>query len=171
MYQGSVSQAIKIYNEIDFYKTKVHCNSFSKVFHPLKSALFLQDFFEIKQGENISIIISICSQKTIYNCWTRVVVFNALGEFSADIDIHSLPFDIKNGNSRITIRIEDIMLRAGAYRLGINIFSEKGEILLWSYKELELKILTESHTGNADYQLRGDSRIDYEGQYLRCCSD
>ena len=162
LYNGNISRAIKIYNDIDCDKSKKNIDSFSKLFHPLKSALFLKDYFNIKQGEQLLIIFDVCSQKTIRNCWTRVVVFNALGGFSADIDMHSFPLNIRNGCSRITIYIDDIMLRAGAYRLGINIFTEKGEILLWSYKELELYVSTENHTGNAEYQLRGNTRIEYD---------
>lgn len=161
-YCGNANKAISLYNSISLNTKKKDVDGILRIYPPILSLDLFPIYSEIQQGGEYKFNLAVISSATLENCWVRVVFFNNSDGYAADIDIKSSLLDISKGPSAIKVSIKDVRLRLGRYRLGINLFSEKGDILLWSYKQLSLTIEDQNHIGNADYQPYGKAIIVYE---------
>ncbi len=157
---GTTDHAIALYNQTSIVnRASYQRNAFCNCYPPVLSIVFHSYSFFIEQGADVTLSATIEADRNESDCWVRVVLFNESGGFSADVDIKHNPIHIEIGHSIITISLESLRLRAGSYELGINIFSLRGQILLWSYKEVSMTVTSQSHIGNADYQLKASAVI------------
>ena len=88
------------------------------------------------------------SKEKIEDFRVNIFFYNASGSFSADGSFSSKATGniIYPGLQKIDFLIESVPLKAGLYRIGLNIFDPNGEIIVWSYKEYSIKV-TDSNTG------------------------
>ena len=162
-YAGNLLESLNRYHSI---LSETNCDNeptFCEVYYPIISAKPASTHSVLKQGDDYELAINVRSTCLIDGCWTRVVIFSINGGFSADLDLKAPKLRIMQGDSRLRICVTDLRLKSGDYKIGVNIFSEAGDILLWSYKQVSLEIVEQNHVGNADYQPSGSACIIYEG--------
>lgn len=156
---GEANKAISLFGSMLQNNGKADDEGLLKIYPPILSVKISPVCCEVKQGDELVITLSVDSLASLQNCWIRVVFFNNCDGYAADIDLKTSLLDIKAGHSNIKVSVKDVRLRLGRYRLGINIFTEKGDILCWSYKQLALDLKNQNHIGNADYQPCGNAKI------------
>lgn len=156
LFLGKTNEGVEQYNLSIHSSRSNSSESFCKIFAPITIASIEQNNIKIRQGENLNLIFNMESEQYLHNCWVRVVFFNCKGDFSADIDFITSPIRIKRGITKINVTITNLLLKLGDYKLGINLFTNQGEILFWSYKQTVVNIINQNHVGNADYQPTGN---------------
>lgn len=152
---GSVSEGVEAYEQIG--STGVAEDpTFLTLSEPISQ--FSVDFQDviIESGNPVEFKIQVFSKARLEPVRIKIFFYNQSGAFAADGIILSDEscIELREGVSIWNLRINTLPLKRGTYKLAFNIFDPHGEIIVWSYKQHEVKVIG-SHPGAiADCQLK-----------------
>ncbi|WP_318557120.1 ABC transporter ATP-binding protein [Geobacter anodireducens] len=161
-FQGNVMETINRYNSILNQNIQTNEESFCRIYPPITCAELTRHYITVSQGSDCEVAMYIESEHLLEKCWARLVIFNSNDSFAADLDLKVAELTLIPGKLHLYIRVANLRLRSGIYKLGINVFTNEGDILLWSYKQVTLEMIGQNHVGNADYQPAGSASILHE---------
>lgn len=149
IYFGKTEESIMTYEDLNT-DTKENQNSFLNYTLDIKSfsVNILQPTINI--GDDLNIEVNMELHKSIINQILRVVLYSETGEIVmlSDNTIKETPLKPLTHN----ITIKSIMLKKGAYKIGLTVFGPDGDILAWSFKQHEIVLKGNSSVTSTFYQ-------------------
>jgi lipopolysaccharide transport system ATP-binding protein len=111
---------------------------------------------EISSGDSIHFNLHFSINKKISNCVFRFVFYNTTGAIVADCNEAAFNglelYDYGNINYKVSIL--SATLKHGKYYIGFGLIDGHGDLIIWSYKQYEIKIHKNTFPGVSDCQLK-----------------
>ena len=110
---------------------------------------------EIFSGLPAVLKIIIGTKEYLENFRLRISFYSPSGEIVAEVNQKSTDYriNLEKGINHLLLEIAVIPLRAGKYRLGLNLIDRHGDLIVWSYKEYALHVIGGDFAANTDCQL------------------
>jgi hypothetical protein len=89
----------------------------------------------------------------------RITIYALNGSIVAEINdsTERHGYNLLTGENKFRLHIPNVPLRPGKYQLGINMIDDKGDILVWSYKQYTFNITGYYLGGNTECQIPVES--------------
>jgi lipopolysaccharide transport system ATP-binding protein len=154
IYLGGLEAGIEAYEKLNDSGEDTE-KSFCTFHHPVLEFNARVTPSAIQSGDPTSILIETKLTDHLPDALFRFVVYNSAGAFAAAGEFrfkdHGIP--ALNGKNEWVIHLKPLLFRRGKYKFGINLIDEHGDIVAWSFKELELTISSAQSNTFADCQL------------------
>jgi lipopolysaccharide transport system ATP-binding protein len=153
VYFGEIEGGIEAYE--NFNDTGERENKFCTFHHPVRKFNAKSENYKISPGQCVSIKFDLELLESLPDSYLRIVVYNSRESIIAagDFNLNKFDIDPTSGNHSWEIELKELHLRRGKYKFGINLVSNLGDIVAWSFKEIEVNIHQSSINAYADYQL------------------
>jgi lipopolysaccharide transport system ATP-binding protein len=155
---GGVEGGVKTYDEINELGVQDD-PSFLYLNDPFKEFLMESPPEVIITGGPLDLIIAAKLENTESNYKIRISIYALNGSIVAEVNdsTERHNYRMMSGENKFCLHLPNVTLRHGKYQLGINIIDDKGDILVWSYKQYALNIVGSYMGGNTECQIPVDS--------------
>lgn len=153
-YAGSVEDGIRVYGQLNQESggDQLTAEAFLSL-HPPVTGFSATIPAEIRSGEPVDaemVVDAACAQEGFK---VKVLFYNARGDFAADGCIDT-GVSLVAGRNRLRVRIDSLPLKNGDYAVGFNLIDSAGDLVVWSYKQHQVRIDGAYPGGVSDCQLR-----------------
>jgi len=110
----------------------------------------------VKSGEPLTFRVKVTSLAWLESFRFRIFLYNSSGAFAADgtFTSNDAGLDLPKGDSILNFKVAYIPLKNGTYRISFNLLDPQGEILVWSYKQLKVRVVDSFPGATSDCQLQ-----------------
>jgi len=154
-FSGSLEQGIAVYDRLND-DGEEQDESFLSVSDPLTYFQAQLSHDVLSSGSPLDIQVSIESSDVLEDFLLRMNFYDASGAFAADCNFFARDHKISllAGISHWDVSLSSIPLKNGVYRISFNIIDRQGDLVVWSHKQQEIKIVDAYPGGNANCQLQ-----------------
>lgn len=155
VFLGNVGQGIDVYEQISEAGTAEE-QSFVKLSGPINEFSAQLDSELVKSGEPLKFRVQVVSSASLNSFRFRIFFYNASGAFAADGTYLSEGggLELPEGESVWDFKVAYVPLKNGVYRISFNLLDPQGEIIVWSYKQLQVRVVDSFPGATSDCQLQ-----------------
>lgn len=152
---GGISEGVDAYERVND-EGEDQDKSFLSINRPVESFQATLSEIRIKSGAPLSIMVRIVSAQVSHELFFRVWFYNASGAVAADGTYNAGDYGLhlNCGQNLWSIVIDSVPLKQGRYRLAFNLIDRHGDLIVWSFKQHELRVDSTYAGAFSDCQLK-----------------
>jgi lipopolysaccharide transport system ATP-binding protein len=154
-YLGSLDEGIAVYDRLN-EDGEEQDGAFLSINSPLTAFQARLSEEIVSSGSPLDFHFSIESSQVLQNLLLRITAYNSSGAFAADCNFLSCDHNIliPIGFSSWQVSFASFPLRNGRYSFSIALIDQQGEMIVWSYKQIHIKVINAYPGASADCQLQ-----------------
>ena len=165
IYLGDVSEGVEAYEGVN-EEGEDKDRDFLSIHDPLTGFEVILEEKELNSGWPLGMIVRISSLKPIDKFQFRVAFYNPAGAFAAYGFFPGAVqgIRIEPGMSEWSVTLDSVPLKRGRYRMAFSVTDKHGDMIVWSYKQHEVRV-RDTYLGSlADCQLKLKSWVQTKTQ-------
>jgi lipopolysaccharide transport system ATP-binding protein len=153
-FHGDVPGGVRSYDEINELGVQDD-PSFLFLNKPFEEFLIELPPESIDTGGPTELIMNAKMAETRGDYKIRITIYALNGSVVAEVNdsAERHGYHLSLGENKFRLNLPNVPLRPGKYQLGINMIDDKGDILVWSYKQYSLNITGYYMGGNTECQI------------------